>query len=152
MNARTANVWKRCAQWYGARWFDTYGNQCPREWEAVINRTDEKRLEAGLAAARRASQIYPFTLGQLEAAIPKRHLPGEKPIADQLTDYVKANLTLCQHQNRGPWSFFYHNEDDGSRYGAMTISGVTISECKECSRPSHRVRTDELNVSHAGAA
>lgn len=150
MNVRTSKVWNRLGQWYGTRWFDLYGTACPSEWARVINRTDDKRLDVGLMAARRASQVYPFTLEQLEAAIPRRQIAGEKPVAEQLVDHVKANITLCHHQTRGPWSFFYRSMDDGSRSGSMEISGVTIEECEECGCLSHRVRAEELSASRAG--
>src|SRR5690606_34233952 len=72
LSRRASRIWERLGQWYGSRLADAYGPTPPEDWAELIDRTDDERLEDALVSVRRESPVFPPTLGQLEAAIPKR--------------------------------------------------------------------------------
>jgi len=110
ISKRAARTWDRLRQWYGARVAEQYGAVPPLDWCAIIDRTDDERIETALATVRRESPAHPPTLGQLEAAIPKRDLwsNNQRSQIDQFADFAVSKLTriMCQHQVAMRWNFF----------------------------------------------
>lgn len=147
---RAKGVWRRLAEFYGARLADQFGAEPPPEWCKVIDRTDPERLEKGLMAVRRDHLQHPPSLPQFEACIPRRKFgTADLSVPDRLAAHARATLNLCEHQVSKPWSFFGQRTDDGSRDGAIDTRGVVIPACRggTCAnnpRPSHRVTVMDL--------
>ena len=150
-SARAARIWRRLAQNYGARLAEQYGSTCPPDWCEVIDRTDNERLDSALVAVRHEHLQFPPTLGQFEAAIPKREFgQGRDSITDRLAAHAVRTLNLCEHQSWIPWSYFGVKVEDGRRL-LPTVTGVVIPECKHegCYRfgkPGHRVLATDLQA------
>lgn len=149
-SVRSANFWKRLAQTYGARLQEQYGPTCPSDWCEVIDRTDEERLVKALVVIRREHLQFPPTLGQFEAAIPKRQFGKDHDsIPERLARYAVATLRLCEHELWPPWTYFGRQFDDGTPLGGIETSGVVIPGCKseDCphyGRANHRVLVRDL--------
>lgn len=135
VSLRVSRIWNRLGQWYGARWGDSYGTVPPDDWAALIDRTDDDRIEHALAETRKASPVHPPTLGQLEAAIPKKRRPEDPSPAKVLCDFVLKHRNPCAHQVQRTWSYFG---------GPEGVKGAVVPECSECSRPSMRVKLEEV--------
>lgn len=152
---RAQKIWKRLGTWYGARMADQYGTEPPSDWAELIDRTDDERLEIALFAVRREHVNHPPTLGQFEAAIPQKRNLGGPSVAMQLAQHVVRHLSLCQHQLMRPWSYYgpAHEFTSKARGGEVVkhpdVAGVVIAECKDCGRPSHRVKVEDLAGSAA---
>ena len=144
-SARAAKFWRRLSQNYGARIADQYGPTMPEDWCAVIDRTDDERLEKALVKIRQDYLQFPPTLGQFEASIPKRKLQsGTDSVAEKLATHASRTLPLCEHQRLSPWTYFGAMVETDSGVKAESITGLTIPECKtrDCRRhgkPGYRV-------------
>ncbi len=142
--SRATRIWNRLKSWWGVRLAEQYGDQPPDDWKKVFDGTDDERLERALTAIRTQSPIHPPTLGQLEAAIPKRDLGGRRQsLSERLCEFAIQRLgrVLCVHQCRGPWNYF------GSHFlmgEVPDLRGVQIPECEPCQRQSHRVMVAEM--------
>lgn len=150
VSTRAKRVWRRLGQNYGARLADQFGPSCPEDWCDVIDRTDDERLDKALTKIRGEHLQFPPTLGQFEAAIPKRQFGGNQDsIPDRLACYAVKTLNLCEHQLPLPWSYFGHHVDDGSKYGYYDITGVIIESCRveschKFGQPNHRILASDL--------
>lgn len=152
VSPRAERVWKRLAEWYGARLADQYGPTPPPDWQAVINGADEDRLEQGLIAVRRMSPAYPPTLGQLESAIPPKRAKSEKSIPQMLADHVVETRghQLCVHQLSKPWNYFGPMQEFVSKHRGNevithpAIRGVQVPGCEPCERPTYRVLLEQV--------
>lgn len=140
ISRRAAAVWKRLAQWYGARFLETYTTEPPEDWARLVDETSPERMEQALLAVRRESPVHPPTLGQLEAAIPPQRLDaGNAPSTNQqLATFALRRIAgeLCRHQMVSSWNYFGDRE--------MGFSGVQIPSCDECGKRSHRFLASEL--------
>jgi hypothetical protein len=151
-SARVERVWKRLAEWYGARLADQYGPTAPPDWALIIDRTDDERLETALIAVRRASPAWPPTLGQLESAIPTREIKGQPSLAEKLADHAvqKFGRVLCVHQVGKPWNYFGPMKEFVSKHRnneVLThpdIRGVQIPACEPCGTPAKRLLASEM--------
>lgn len=151
VSARASRVWMRLGSWYGSRLGEAYGPTPPDDWVALIDRTDDERLEQGLLKVRRESPIHPPTLGQLEAAIPRRQFDGGgiSPLA-KLSDHVMRTRELCKHQVAASWSWFGPEEELLSRSRGDEVvrqavpKGVVIPACPHCDKQSVRAMLDEV--------
>jgi len=141
ISKRAQRAWDRLISWYGTRFGEQYGKHPPEDWSALIDRTDDKRLDEAMLTVRRNSPAHPPTLGQLEAAIPARADRGGKSVPELLCEHTTATLgsQLCQHQLQRPWNYF-----GDARTGI--VSGVQIASCEPCGRPSHRVLARDLQT------
>lgn len=154
VSKRAARTWDRLRQWYGARVAEQYGELPPPDWCALIDRTDDERLESAMSRVRHASPIHPPTLGQLEDAIPRRARAGEATLAERLCDAAarKFGPALCQHQLLGPWNYFGPVKEYVCANRADEIvthpevRGVQIPQCAKCSKPSHRMLANEATA------
>lgn len=146
---RAAKVWQRLTQWYGARLADTYGPVCPPDWCEVVDRTDDHRIETALATIKREHLHHPPTLGEFEAAIPRRKVGEAKSPASILVEHALRARQLCGHQRAAQWSYFGPVVDFPPRKGrAESVShaelrGVVIPACKACGRSSHRITLEQ---------
>jgi hypothetical protein len=151
VSRRVDRFWKRLAMSYGSRLFEQYGENAPEDWAAVIDRTDDERLETALFAVRRESPNHPPTLGQLEAAIPGRTFGPETPSKPQtICDYALRTIgkELCRHQIARPWTYFgptreYVRGNTVTTY--VDPRGVWVPPCEPCERPEHRVIPPEVS-------
>ena len=137
-SSRAARTWRRLTQTYGARVVDAYGAACPPDWCAVIDRTDDDRLDQALIAVRQKHLQHPPTLGEFEAAIPPRRLATDASMPERLVAHVMRTQRLCHHQSAASGSYFGRIEEDG-RSGGVVTRGVVVPSCSECGRPSRRV-------------
>lgn len=147
-NTRAERWWKKFAQSWGSKLAEEYGPTCPEDWADRINRTDDERLEKALTRMRQQTPNWPPTLGQFEAAIPRRELMRQGSVVDRLAVAAASMPTLCDHQRMGPWSYFGSastNWQPGD-YESMRaeIRGVAIAACESCSQPSRRLLAREL--------
>lgn len=138
-SSRAARTWRRLTQAYGARVVDAYGAACPPDWCAVIDRTDDDRLDQALIAVRQKHLQHPPTLGEFEAAIPPRRLATDASMPERLAAHVMRTQRLCHHQSAAAWSYFGRIIEDDSRSGGFVTRGVVVPACSECDRPSWRV-------------
>lgn len=137
-STRATRFWKRLAQNYGAKLAEEYGPNPPEDWCAVIDRTDDERLNKSLVAIRSQHPNWPPTLGQFEAVIPRRDVHHTESVVDRLA--VKAaRLPLCEHQLMTPWTYF--GRHDGRD---VETKGVTVPPCSTCHKPSQRLLTVDL--------
>lgn len=147
---RASRVWRRLTQWYGARLAESFGPTCPEDWCDVIDRTDDERLEQALATIRRDHLHHPPTLGEFEAAIPKRQHGEQRSPASLLAEHAVKTLPLCPHQLARPWSYFGPVVEFQARKGRpYSVShpvprGVVIPACQACDKPSHRVLLEDV--------
>lgn len=149
VSKRARAVWKRLGQSYGTRMADTYGEVPPSDWCRVIDRTDPERLERALVKVREVCIQFPPTLGQFEAAIPKKQFGKNiKATHEQLCDHALRTLNLCEHQLWPPWTYFGKAVEDGSRAGYLQTNGVVIPACyaEGCHKygKSHRILATDL--------
>ena len=150
-SARASKFWRRLGQTYGARMADQYGSTCPPDWCEIIDRTDDDRLGRTLIAIRQDHLQFPPTLGQFEAAIPKRKFgQSEHSVPERLAEHAANTLPLCEHQSRIPWNYFGAVIEDGRR-PLPTVTGVVIPECKtegcyKFGKPGHRIMDTDLPV------
>jgi hypothetical protein len=145
---RAEKVWKRLMSWYGSRLAEQFGPHAPDDWAEFFDRNDDERLRAALETVRRASPVYPPTLGQIEAALPAKPRPGARSIPQRLGNEAPRRFgsQMCGHQLMGPWNYF------SERRGRDEVLGVQINGCAVCGKPSHRVRVDELPSEQDAAA
>ena len=143
---RAAAFWRRLIQTYGARISEQYGPTCPPDWCVVVDRTDPERLELALIAIRRDYLQFPPTLGQFEAAIPKKKFGPQESVPDRLAELVvrRRGTTMCRHQLARPWSYFGKMIDTGERSPLPQTNGVVVPSCVDCGRNSLRVLAAEL--------
>ncbi len=152
ISKRADRTWKRLASWYGARLAEQYGDNPPEDWADLIDRTDDERLEQALAAVRRASPTHPPTLGQLEAAVPSRHLASDPSSVSILSAAAMRMLgkSLCMHQIAMPWNYFGPVEEfasknrDGEIVSHPRVRGVQIPPCAACGTQSRRLLLDDV--------
>ena len=144
VSSRAKRFWKRCIQSWGTKLTEQYGTTCPDDWCKAINRTDNERLDMAIIALRQETPIWPPTLGQLEAAIPRKQIHGGDSIPDRLAQYAVSKFRLCEHQSMRPWNYFGELVDDGSKIGFPITKGVVIQECGDCRQSSHRLLVTEL--------
>lgn len=152
VSRRADRTWKRLATWYGARFAEQYGATPPADWAEVIDRTDDERLETGLAVVRRAHVNHPPTLGQFEAAIPAKRTDtgGRASIPSQLSAHALRTFPMCKHQIARPWNYFGPIEEFISKHRGNEvirhprIRGVQIPACQDCEKPSYRATLDEV--------
>lgn len=155
---RAQKLWDKLASWYGARIAEQYGANPPEDWAELFDRTDPDDIASALIDARRLSPIHPPTLGQVEAAIPRKQRtgPGEKSKPEKIAELMlaKHGKDLCPHQCARPWNYF----------GPMTTfellpkrvppqyvthpdpRGVQVPPCEACGKPSFRVTLDQALV------
>lgn len=153
LSRRASRIWERLGQWYGSRLADAYGPTPPEDWAELIDRTDDERLEIGLVAVRRATPVFPPTLGQLEAAIPKREslAPNAPSRAQMAADAMMAKYgkELCKHQLAGRWTYFGPVQDFPNKHSLPEIvqhplvRGVHVDPCSQCDKPSRRVTIEQ---------
>ena len=148
-SSRAKLYWRRFGQSYGARMADQYGATCPPDWAEIIDRTDDERLNKAMMVIRREYLQYPPTLGQFEAAIPKRNLTSSRDsIIDRLAVHAVKTFPMCEHQLSKPWSYFGTKVDTGGRDLELRTHGVTIVACDDenCLRygKSYRLLESEL--------
>jgi hypothetical protein len=156
---RAQKAWDRLKSWYGTRLADSYGDAPPEDWCELIDRTDPERLEEALATVRSESPVYPPTLGQLEASVPKRRDSSGPSMAFLLSEHAvkKLQTQFCPHQLRGPWNYFGPVREYkrlGTKSEAVKhpeVRGVHVPACQECGKPTHRFTVDDL-VSEGVAA
>lgn len=134
---RATEFWKRLVGNWGARFGDQFGDFPPQDWAALIDQTDDRRLDAALRTLRRINQAHPPTLGEFEAAIPKPPRPGERSAAERLNEYVTRQLwpDLCAHQRM-----------NGRAYIGDPIMGLELFACGICGRPAIRVNISDLEA------
>jgi len=149
VNRRAAQFWKWLIQSYGSKFAEQFGSVPPPDWCEVIGRADNERLEKALMTVRSQHPEW-LTLGQFEAAIPRRNFgKDEKSIPERLALHAVVTLPLCEHQLRPPWTYFGRQFDDGTPLGGIETTGVVIPSCKSegCpsfGRPNHRVLAKDL--------
>lgn len=151
-SSRALKVWSRLGQWYGSRIAESYGDIPPPDWCALIDRTDDERLDVALMNVRRETPIHPPTLGQLEAALPQRRHQSNRedgPMARLVTHVLKTRQP-CPHQVRSGWSWFGPEEEVVSKQRGSEVvrhvmpRGCVVPECAECGKPSVRALLDEV--------
>lgn len=148
---KALKVWARLGMWYGSKLADNYGPTPPDDWAELIDRTDEERLGEALLAVRRETPIFPPTLGQLEAAIPRPRVTSwSEPSKPQQIAELMLNRDLCKHQLASRWTFFGPMREFPvpSSKPPVTFShpdprGVVVAECAECGKSSYRALLDE---------
>lgn len=154
LSRRASRIWERLGQWYGSRLADAYGPTPPEDWAELIDRTDDERLEDALVSVRRESPVFPPTLGQLEAAIPKRqHASGREPSkAQQIADLMlkKHGREMCVHQLAQPWNYFgplrefqMPNTKPPLYITHPDPRGVVVADCRDCGKPTFRVLIED---------
>lgn len=146
-------------QWWGVKLTDSYGAECPPDWADLIDRTDDERLDGALVALRQETPAFAPTLGQLEAALPKKRVTGamEPSVPERLAFEAVRRLTrMCAHQLRGPWTYFgqvtTYPKTKHRDYEVTNPEphGVVIAACQHCGEPSHRLRMSDLPTAVAG--
>lgn len=155
ISKRSDSSWKRLGSWYGARLFEQYGQHPPEDWCELFDRTDDERLWDALLAVRRESPVHPPTLGQIEAALPKKQWAsnGEPSKPQQCADLMlaKHGEDMCKHQRAMPWNYFgpmREFEVLPKSKPPMYIThpdprGVQVPACEECGKPTYRMTLDE---------
>lgn len=148
-SSRAAKIWARLGQWYGTKLGDQYGPTCPEDWCTVIDRADDERLEKALAEVRRKHIDWPPTLGQFEAAIPRKTFGKGDSIPDRLAVHALRMTNPCEHQKWVPWNYFGRKIDTGEKYPIYETRGVMIPDCETCNKPSHRILVSDLPIERA---
>ncbi len=155
---RANRVWKRLGSWYGTRLVEQYGEHPPEDWAEIIDRTDDERLDDALLQVRRDTPIHPPTLGQLEAALPKKQWTsdGQPSKPQQIADLMleKHGAEMCIHQLARPWSYFGPMAEfevlPKSKPPVYTrhpdARGVVVAPCEHCDKPSYRVLLEQALV------
>lgn len=161
VSRRASQIWNRLGQWYGSKLADSYGPTPPPDWITVIDRTDDERLDQALIDIRRASPIFPPTLGQLEAALPARRIAGSPSAVLMLAEAAELRwrTSLCKHQRGRPWNYFGPMEEYVSkhlggaivRHANISKGGVQIDGCAECGSESKRLLMSEINMTGLAA-
>ena len=155
ISRRVDRTWKRLGSWYGTRLTEQYGEHASEDWADLIDRTDDERLEDALLKVRRDSPIHPPTLGQLEAAIPRKEAQGPNvpSRAQRAAELMLAThgQELCAHQLRSPWSYFGPVQEFTNKQSQVVshplVRGVQVGPCEQCGLPSYRVLlSDDLVV------
>lgn len=151
ISSRASKVWERLGQWYGARMADSYGPTPPDDCAELIDRTDDVRLWDALFAVRKETPIFPPTLGQLEAALPRRNLDADRQPskAQTLCELMLKThgMQMCMHQHARPWNYF-GPVSEFAVANKQSVShadprGAQVPACEACGRPSYRVTLDE---------
>lgn len=132
ISRRAARIWKRLLQHYGTRLTDQYDDACPDDWQAVINRHDDRALDVAIVTIRSRYPSQPPTLGEFEATIPRRARPESDNLVDRLAVHAAASFRMCLHQRGRPWSYFGRTEEVVTERGierVRVVRGVLIPAC-----------------------
>lgn len=157
---KATQIWRRLAQWYGSKLSDQYGPTCPDEWVRVIDRANDDLLETAFQKVTRESPKFPPTLGEFEAALPRISAEDRKrpSVQERLSRHAVTHYPLCMHQLARPWSYYGPEEDFVSTNRKMEtmrhprVEGAVIPSCDPCSKPTFRVRLEDITESVVVAA
>lgn len=121
---------------------DRFGTAIPDDWAAVVDRTDDERLNRAFLALRQKCPTFVPKLGEFEACIPRK-LFGEDSIPDRLAQAVLKRFNLCEHQLWQSWTYFGKNVSGAGQFYQET-AGVVVPGCDGCGRSSHRLLVEDL--------
>ena len=138
ISIRAKRTWSRLQDWYGARFSETYGNEPPDDWQAIVDLTDNDTLVRGMQLIKTRYMDHPPTFPQFEAAMKsqKSNIRSEST-QDKLCRFAaRTHRNLTPRQLRGPWSYTYAPNGE--------VTGVTIPS--DGDHPSLRCTVDQMNA------
>lgn len=153
VSARAKRVWKRLAEFYGARVIEQFGALPPDPWCKVIEAYDDDAISRALINIQTSHLQYPPTLPEfsaaLSAAIPKA--VSDKPdVRIDLTNFVMRNYPDI---GCGPWKWIVRWFDAPGADGKMRSNhgveylGVIIPRGE--GEPSLRVMVEDMQLENA---
>lgn len=161
-SARAKRVWQRFAEWYGARFAESYGPQPTPSWSEVIDRESDETLQAALQTTRRAYLHHPPSLPEFEAELEKARAPiaasASPDVRHQLVEFVLRRhhagvAPLTPRQIGESWKWIVKWFDAPGPDGKMRKSqgceyhGVVIAA--DGDHPGYRVMVEDMQLESA---
>lgn len=158
VSARAKRVWKRLAEFYGARIVEQFGSIPPKPWCDAVDSHEDSSVQAALVKIRASHLQFPPTLPEFEAALRSVAAPAKESGPDRkaaLVEWIVRNKPLTAMQKAKPWTWRGKMFDAPGPDGKMTanwgveFTGVEIPP--DGNAPGYFVRFEDMDAGDIAA-